>query len=396
MPAEIIVYGIGEQKVRLGSSIVYRKWTHPKTRPINGELVQLVSRDGEYLACGLWEEGTPVSARVLYSGVCEEGKAEDAIARVLEESFEARRRIGLIYRFDSYRLVNSDGDRLSGLIADVYGDVVVLQSSSPAIDKHLLRIADQLASLTGATNVFEKSIQRSRLDIGLKPVSRWIKGSRKEVIIEEGPVKFYVDVEKGQKTGFFLDQRFNRLEFGSLAGNGDAVLDVFSYTGGFGLHALAQGARSVVFVEEDPTAVQVLKRNLRLNGFSDQSAIILNESVWSLIDSGKLKREFTLVAVDPPAFIQRGDRMNVSKGLRAYRRVFGWASSLVGIGVGYFSSCSYFLNRSRFLELITRVLSRTSHQYRLYGDLRGAGPDHTLRGEEYLSYLKGAFVFIGS
>ncbi len=382
------VTGVGEAKLRKGSAIIYRKWVKPLDYIRPGELVAIDTSSG-LAGCGLWEPRGPVAVRVVEHGGCSFTSAGEALMDRLSLALDSRTRLGYTPE-NGMRLVNSDGDLLSGLIVDVYNDVAVLQSSSWAIDTHIREIASMLAKLTGVRHVFNKSTQRSRRDIGLEPVSEWIIGGKRETIIEEEGARFIVDVVAGQKTGFFLDQRVNRIEFGKYAGS--KVLDVFSYTGGFGIHAAVNGAREAVFIEEDPIAVKLLRRNLELN--SVRRYKIYNTSIWSLGDVGQ---EFDHISVDPPAFIQRGDSESISRGIRAYKRAYKWALERVekGSTILYLSSCSYFLTRDLFLKVVSEVLNDSGYMsYRMLGSLRGASPDHAMRGEEYLDYLKGVFIHL--
>jgi len=220
---------------------------------------------------------------------------------------------------------------------------------------------------------------------------RWLKGKKPRIIIEEEGARFIVDVVRGQKTGFYLDQRLNRLEFSRLASTSDRILDIFSYTGGFGIHAALNGVREVVFIEEDPVAVEILKENLKLNNINNYK--IINNSIWKV---GELpKNYYTLIAVDPPAFIQSGDKISIEKGLKAYKNVYKWSLERASPNsIVYLSSCSYFLTKDLFLEAISSAAEAAGREYRIMGSLRGAGPDHSLRAEEYLDYLKGAFINI--
>ena len=390
MPGRARVRGEGEEKALRGSSIIYNKWVKPLTPLKTGDLVELEASNGDLIACGLWEEGTPVAVRMLYQGGCLHSSPMEALEDLLEEALKAREAARIMGVFDSFRLVNSDGDMISGLIIDVYSDVAVIQSSSPAIDHHLGVIVGFLSKELGVEHVYEKSTQRSRIDIGLEPRRRWLKGSKSEVVITEGSAKFLVNVVEGQKTGFFLDQRPNRLELSRYVKGGEKVLDVFSYTGAFGIQAALAGAREVVFIEEDPKAAAMLVRNLRLNGVKNYR--VVNKSVWE-IGSEVEEGRFDIVIVDPPAFIQSSDIESVRKGLRAYRRSYLWSLERASSdSIVYLSSCSYFLRRDMFLKLVNEVITLRGWRYRMLGSLRGAGPDHTLRGEEYLDYLKGAFI----
>ncbi len=389
--ARVAVRGEGLERASRGAGVVYSKWVRPLDEPRLGGLVELVDPEGSPVACGLWEEGTPVAVRILYYGSCVHGDAVAALEEAVRAAYRARVKSGWA-SLGSYRLVNSDGDGLSGLIIDVYMDVAVVQVSSPAIDVNLDAVVKTMVSAAGVEHVYEKSTQRSRLDIGLEPRRRWLRGGKREVVIDEWGVKFIVDVVDGQKTGFFLDQRPNRLEARRYAG-GTRVLDVFSYTGGFGLHAAHEGAREVVFIEEDPRAARLLVRNLKLNGVTRYR--VINRSLWQ-VSPQEAGEGYGLVTVDPPAFIQEPGREALRRGLRAYRRAYSWSLERLGEeGVAYLSSCSYFLDRSRFLELVAEVASRGSRWYRLLGGVRGAGPDHALRAEGYLEYLKGVFLEVG-
>lgn len=391
MPVHARVSGEGAKRVTRGTTIVYEKWVKTQGSPAPGVLVELETREGS-VACGLWDGQGPVAVRVVYPGVCEFNSPRELIGWALEGALRARER-SRVLGWDAYRLVNSDGDRLSGLIVDVYKDVAVIQSSSLAVDVHLDYIVDWLVENTGVKWVFEKSIQRSRREIGLEPRSRWLTGGGPErLVVEEDGVKFVVDVVHGQKTGLFLDQRENRVEFGRYTGPGDVILDVFSYTGGFGLHGLFSGSSHVVFVEEDPWATRAIVENLRLNGIPSSRATIVNDTVWRFARRGETlpMSGFTVSSVDPPAFIQRGDRESVRKGFLAYLDSYRWVAGQVADGLLYLSSCSYFLNRERFLRVVAEALR--GRAFRILGSLRGASRDHVYGGEEYLEYLKGAFI----
>jgi len=391
-PLTVRVEGEGLRRAARGSGIVYSKWVRPQGRPEPGMLAQLVSPRGEPVACGLWDGVGPVAVRVLARGPCPWASPEEAVEDRLASALRARERSGLAAT-GSFRHVNSDGDYMSGLIVDVFaGRLAVVQSSSAAWDRLLPRVAGWLARELGVEGVYEKSTQRSRRDIGLPPRQGWILGRTGPVVVVEGAARFIVDPVRGQKTGFYLDQRPNRLELERYVSPGDRVLDVFSYTGGFGIHAALAGAGEVWFLEEDPEAVAILKRNLELNGVSNYR--IINESIWRA--QGVPEASFDVVIVDPPAFIQSGDPGAVERGRRAYYASYRWAMERArDEHVGYYSSCSYFLDRRSFIRVLWDASLAAGIDLRLLGSLRGAGADHVFRGEEYLDYLKGAFVHGG-
>lgn len=387
---KVAIYGLGYKLAEEGAKIVYSKWVKGGKGLRPGNLVELVGESDSF--CGLWDGVGPVAARILYRGPCIHATAEEALEYSLEEALEYRRRVGILGSYDSFRLINSDGDGISGLIVDVYNDIAVIQSSSAAIDSLLGVVAGFLAR-QGYNNIYEKSTQRSRLEVGLESRRRWLRGGKESTVIEEGGARFYVDVVRGQKTGFFLDQRPNRLELEKYIQPGDHVLDLFSYTGGFGIHAYIAGAKRIVFVEEDPAAASILSINLRLNNVSEYT--ILNNDVWKVI-RGLEKQRFHVVIVDPPAFIQRGDKESVAKGRASYERIYRHAiRASREEAVLFLSSCSYFLDRDSFLDIINASLdSESADNYRILG-LRGPGPDHPFtRHTQYLDYLKAAFIYV--
>ncbi len=384
--------GKGLKKLLKGTGIVYRKWVKAPKSIRAGELVEVVDPEGDLVGCGLWDPLGPVALRILFLSECPFKNVKDAIFYKVEKSLKIREKLGL--RFSgSYRLLNSDGDLFSGLIVDVYNeDVAVLQSSSASIDAILDVITDALNKVIGVKNVYNKSVQRSRRDIGLEPKEGWIRGRKERVIINEEGVRFVVDIVRGQKTGFYLDQRANRLELRKYVGKGDNVLDLFSYTGAFGIHAVYNGAKAVTFVEEDPYAVEILKENLKINRV--ERFKIVNSSVWDFLRGEKDK--FDIVVIDPPAFIQKGDEESISRGKSAYKKVYTSALKLAEKGsIAFLSSCSYFLSKSDFVTIASRAaLTAGFSCYRFLGGTRGASPDHVLRGEEYLEYLKAGFLHL--
>ena len=387
----VVVRGVGARRLREGYGFVYNKWlSFPEGEPGVGEYVRLVGVDGELLGCGIFESVGPVGVRVLSFKECFYS-LEEAVYERIVRAFRVREKLGYVDE-GAYRLVNSDGDLFSGLIVDVYNDVVVVQSSSQAVDAIMPVIVDTLASiLGGGISVYEKSVQRSRRDIGLGFVEKFHRGSKVETVISEGNSKFIVNVVEGQKTGFFLDQRDNRVKLEKYVKGGEKVLDLFSYTGGFGIHAANSGAKHVVFVEEDPNAIAILRRNVKLNKLSSYE--IYEGNVWSFLNKAIDKGEkYDIVIVDPPAFIQ--SREGFRRGYEAYRRLFQQAASLVAEeGILFLSSCSFFLQRERFLKLIHETMLKR-YDYAIVDVGRVSG-DHVLRHiDKHLDYLKTAYVYV--
>ena len=252
-PPSVVVHGEGARLVReTGVLMVYRKWVRPLASGLEaGSLVAVEDEEGELLGCAFYDTKGPVALRLVELWGCSFTSPGEAVEDRLERALAARRRAGLAGPGRGYRLVHSDGDWLPGLIVDVYDTLAVYQSSSIVWDVHGDLLAEALRDTVGVEAVYEKSTQRNRREIGLEPREGSRLGEPGPVIVEEGAARFLVDPRRGQKTGLFLDQRENRLLFGRLAAEAERVLDLFAYTGGFGIQALVNGAGEAVFVEED-------------------------------------------------------------------------------------------------------------------------------------------------
>ncbi len=383
----VTVHGQGVKAIKEGSALVYRKWVRAPRGLKPGELVVVESSRGELLGCALYDTVGPVALRMVWFWSCPFKDAEEAVIGLLERAYRFRERLGYVGEHRGYRLVHSDGDLLPGLIIDVYDDLAVIQSSSVVWDKYMHSIVATLVKNFGIKHVYEKSTQRTRRDIGLEPRERMLYGSKTRVIIEEGNVKFIVDVRIGQKTGFFLDQRLNRLEIENYA-SGENLLDLFSYTGGFGLHALAAGARHVVFVDVDDRALGLLRENIRLNNFDESRTEIVESNVWDYLR--RERRKYGIVVADPPAFIQ--ERSHYERGIKAYSRLFSSAFKLA-TSIVFVSSCSAFLSLDDFQKLVAISASIAEKVMRLVGSVRPMPPDHPSRpGAPHLTYLKAVYV----
>ncbi len=382
------VRGEGARLVeKKGALMIYRKWVEARGVD-HGELVVVENERGETIGCGFYDEVGPVALRLVETLDCSFASPEEVLYTLLERSYDARRRAGLVGAEKGYRLVHSDGDYLPGLIVDVYSELAVTQLSSAVWDKYRDLVTRLVVEVTGARHVYEKSVQRTRLDIGLKPFEKLLYGDKTTTIIREGDSVFFVDARHGQKTGFFLDQRMNRLDFGRLARG--RVLDLFSYTGGFGIHALVAGAERAVFVEEDENAIRILRKNLEINRVADRAQIV-NENVWGFL--GRKHGElYDAVAVDPPAFIPHPGAY--VQGSRAYRKLYSRALRLASSsGLVFLSSCSAHLPRQDFASIVAEAFQLAGKHYLPLGDIRGMPPDHPVRpAAPHLSYLKALFA----
>jgi len=360
---------------------IYSKWIYDDGGAEPGDEVIIETYDRETIGVGIYDGVGAVGVRVLsYEKVI---PLQELIRKRILEAYEYRRRL----RWNSFRLINSEGDLLPGLIIDIYKDIAVIQSGSIGFDQYLDYISDILVRHDIVEKVFVKNDQRSRREVGLEIWRDWIRGDGDtQTIIKEGDLKFKVDFLEGQKTGFFLDQRMNRFE-SELYSRGRVGLDLYSYTGGFGIHMLKGGASRVYFIEEDKRAIEILIDNLRLNKIYEK-ADIYNTSVEKFFDEDN--RKYDIIISDPPALIQ--DRRQFKEGIDKYRWLLKNILYRTNVnGIVFYSSCSYFLKPSKFLS----ILEEYHHMFRLLGRLRGASIDHPYRyHDDEINYLKAVFMIV--
>ena len=229
------------------------------------------------------------------------------------------------------RLVHGESDGLPGLVVDRYGDTLVMQVLSAGMERWRGVLADLLVELTGCANLYERSDAEVRDLEGLPARSGILRGKLPApLIIREHGLKFYVDVEKGQKTGFYLDQRDNRRRIGELSNDKD-VLNCFCYSGGFSLSALQGGARSVLSVDSSAEALALARENLTLNNLAADRAEWLEADVFKSLrlmrDQGK---SFDLIVLDPPKFAPTAH--HAANAARAYKDINLWALKLLRPG----------------------------------------------------------------
>ncbi len=378
MPKRVIAFGDGSLQLLKGNLIIFKRWVKAKEPLRIGEMIEVLNEEEEPIACGIWDS---IGLRVLEFSECPQD-VETLVSNKLSSAKRIRERMG--YE-EVYRLIHGDGDLFPGLIIDVYGPLAVIQSSSLAVDVLLPIIIESLVRVTGVDTVAEKSVQRVRSKSKLPPKEVIHKGKRKEVVVEvdkEG-IKYVVTL-KSRKTGLYLDQRENRVYARRFSKSG-SFLDLFSYTGGFGLNALHEGASKVVFVDRDPEALSLLRRNLKLNGFEESRTRIVREDAFKFLKKS-LKRgsRFQVSSVDPPALMD-----DYKSGLKMYRELYA-LSSTVTSDISILSSCSRSFTLSMFKNTLFDVLEEP---YRLL-EIRGSAPDHpTRRGLE--DYLKVAYVALG-
>lgn len=354
----------------------------------DGDLVRVVTSNGEFIAVGHFQLGS-IAVRVLSF---RDVSIDDSFWQSrLQSAFEVRKSIGLVdrERHNSYRLVHGEGDNLPGLIIDVYNETAVMQAHS--VGMHLCRheIASQLMTVMGGkiSNVYYKS--ETTLPF-MEPENGFLYGGSSDNIAYENGLRFYVDWLRGQKTGFFVDQRENRALLEQFA-RGRKVLNMFCYTGGFSFYAMRGGAELVHSVDSSAKAIELTNCNVALNFPDDARHQAFCEDAFKYLD--RAGNQYDLIILDPPAFAKhRGALHNALKGYtRLNQKAF---QKIQPGGILFTFSCSQVVTKDHFRNAIFTAAAQANRKVRILHQLHQPA-DHPvniyhLEGE----YLKGLVLYV--
>ena len=346
--------------VRGGHPWVYRDALRPMAGVAPGEIVDVEDVKGAFLARGYADPDGAIGVRVLTLDARETIDDGFVAERVREAQAVRARVIGA--DTDCYRLLNGEGDYLPGIVCDVYAGVHVLRFDGAGAKAFGGRVVRALSAAT----VYERSREGGELLAGAPPPD--------EIIVREHDMRLAVDVVRGQKTGFFLDQRENRRRVRELA-QGRTVLNVFAYTGGFSVAAALGGARRTISVDTAAPALETARKNFALNGLDAAAHDFACEDAFAWLDRAARRGErFGLVILDPPSFAPNEE--SLARALRAYRDLNALGLQCVEPG-GYLASasCSSHVDGDAFLAVIAEAAGKAHRRVRLI-ELRGAGPDH--------------------
>ncbi len=356
-----------------------------------GDIVSVYSSDGKLIGVGDYQVGS-ITVRILEWG--------DAVidgqffATRLKEAYRVRRALGLIrHDNNAFRLVHGEGDFLPGLVVDIYGDTAVLQAHSPGMHFFRDTIAQSLVDLNdaGIKNVYYKSETTLPYKAHLDPQNEYIIGDYSTNIAMENGLKFHVDWLKGQKTGFFVDQRDNRSLLESYS-RGRKVLNMFCYTGGFSVYAMRGGAELVHSVDSSAKAVTLTEANVKLNFPDDTRHRAFAEDAFKYI--GSIDNDaYDLIILDPPAFAKH--RSALKNALIGYRKLNAKAFERIAPGGILFTfSCSQAVSREQFRLAVFSAAAQSRRRVRILHQLTQPA-DHPVNiyhpeGE----YLKGLILYV--
>ena len=383
--------------LRAGHPWVYGAETTGPDRPAqNGDIVDVVTQKGRWLGAGFLNDHSKIRVRLL-SRNTNDRFDENFWRRRLQYALEYRRTV-MGPDFNTSRLIFGEADQFPGLTVDLFGDILVTEVLSLGMEtvKHILypQLVDLLAGYgVKVRALYERNEAALRVKEGLPQEKGFyaLPGLATDldghVTITENGVQYDVDYINGQKTGFFLDQKYNRRAAASLA-RGRRVLDCFTYTGAFALNCALGGAEQVTAVDISKDAVELTRRNAALNGLEDRVQAVQADVFDLLTDLAKEKKHpYDYIILDPPAFTKSG--ATVKNAYRGYKEINLKAMKLLPRG-GYLAtcSCSHFMTAPLFCQMLREAAADASVSLRQIEDRRQS-PDHPiLWGVPETEYLK--------
>lgn len=360
--------------------------------PEEGEVVDVYTSKKEFIACGHYQIGS-IAVRVLTFQ--QETIDADFWKRRLQVAKDLRMALGLIGNpnNNTYRLVHGEGDNLPGLIIDVYDHTAVMQAHSAGMHMYRMEIADALSEVMGDVilHIYYKSETTLPYKADLAATENgFLKGGSPENIAMENGLKFHVDWLKGQKTGFFVDQRENRALLERYA-RGRSVLNMFCYTGGFSFYAMRGGAKLVHSVDSSAKAIDLTNENVKLNFPGDERHQAFAEDAFKFLD--RMGDQYDLIILDPPAFAKHRDALR--NALRGYSKLNAKAFEKIRPGGILFTfSCSQVVSKQDFRNAVFTAAAQSGRSVRILHQLTQPG-DHPVNiyhpeGE----YLKGLVLYV--
>jgi 23S rRNA (cytosine1962-C5)-methyltransferase len=315
-----------------------------------GDVVELQDTRGEFIARAFFNPRSHIPARVL---------TYDATEKINRAFFETRlaqaaaRRANVLGRTNALRVVHAEADQLPGLIVDQFDETLVAQFRNAGVETFRQEITQALKKVLRARGAYERSDTQARLEEGLPDRVGVLFGDvPDEIVIYEDDVEYGVKPQDGQKTGFYLDQRDNRRLWRAMIGQGSHALDVFSYTGGFSLHAAKAGARALA-IDKDQDALQQLEANARRNGVTERVGARWGDAEKILEQLADEKRTFTHIILDPPTLAKHKNEVPPAKQL--FTRLCKRALQLLDAdGLLMLSTCAYHITVNDLIE-VTRI-----------------------------------------
>lgn len=372
-----------ERAARAGHPWVYgEEILNTDGEPVNGMLVDVCTKNGTYLGTGFFNDNSKITVRILSRNANDRFDAAFWRRRV-QYAVDYRRTVMPGADFSCCRIIHGEADQFPGLTVDRYNDLLVAEILSLGTDSVKELIFDALMETFEAmgehiSGIFLRNESQIRTLEGMETGKGWYRDAGISPITEitENGIRYLVDVENGQKTGFFLDQKLNRRAAARIA-PGKRVLDCFTHTGSFGLNAAMAGAEHVTSVDISADAIKMAQENARRNGLSDRMDFV-TEDVFDLLTrmAENHDRSYDYIILDPPAFTK--SRSTVKNAERGYKEINMKAMKLLPRG-GYLAtcSCSHFMTDERFREMLKSAARDAQVSLRQI-EARQQAPDHPI------------------
>ncbi len=367
----------------------------------NGDLVDVLNSKGKYIGTGFINDNSKIRIRIISTNTND--KFDGAF-------YERRLRYALDYRrtvmgddFKCCRLIFGEADFFPGLTVDRFGEILVAQVLSLGIElrkkmifellcKILRESGDEIKGLYERNDVKIRLLEGMEEYTGFYPLDGFVEGScPTEIVITENGIKYHVDIAKGQKTGFFLDQKYNRQAVARIS-KGKRVLDCFTHTGAFALNVAQGGAASVTAVDISADAVAMTTANAELNGLGNK-VLALEANVFDLLTelAEKKARDYDFIILDPPAFTKSSS--TVANAIRGYKEINLKAMKLLPRG-GYLAtcSCSHFMKEELFVKMLHDAAADASVMLRQI-EVRQQSPDHPVLWNVPETYYLKFYIF---
>lgn len=357
----------------------------------NGSIVDVMDFDGYFLGNGFINVNSKIRIRMLTrrSRIGEDISLDELIEKRVKDAWEYRK---TVCDTSSCRIIFGEADFLPGIVIDKFADILVVESLALGIDRLKEKILNEVKKILKNDDIYirgiyERSDSKVRLEEGLQRYKGFIGDEfDTKVLISENDVKYYVDVCDGQKTGFFLDQKYNRKAVAGICKDKE-VLDCFTHTGSFALNAAKGGAAHVTAVDISQTGIDQARENAELNGLGNKIDFVVSDVfdyLPKVLNEGK---KYDVIILDPPAFTKSRDSVkNASKG---YKEINLRAMKILKDG-GYLAtcSCSHFMTQELFLQAVASA-AKDAHKRIRQVEYRTQGPDHpVLWNSDTSFYLK--------
>ncbi|ABB14586.1 class I SAM-dependent rRNA methyltransferase [Carboxydothermus hydrogenoformans] len=348
-----------------------------------GELVRVLDHNNRFVGIGYYNSNSQIAVRIM--SFHDEEINYDWIKKKIIKAYQYRSSV--VSNTDAYRLIYGEADQIPGLIVDRFGDYLVLQSLTYGIEKLKPLIVEALMEVIKPRGIYERSDVPVRTKEGLPLATGLLAGEVPElVVINENGFKFSVNIKEGHKTGYFLDQRENRLALKPFF-HGKKVLDCFCHTGAFSVYAAGFGAKEVIGVDISSEAITRAQENAVLNGFQDKIFFIEANCFDYLRELEKNRANFDIVILDPPAFTKSKEAL--PGAIRGYKEINLRALKLLNEGgILVTSSCSYHLTEDLFWNVISEAAFDAKKRVRIIEARRQAKDHPMLLSSPETYYLK--------